>query len=129
MASRSDSEVAPLLNTPIVDLLSNLASMAFYTALFAPANLLSAAGCFLLYVLGLYAYRLLFHPLAKFPGPKLAAISNWYEFYWDVLQHGKFTEHIQALHKQYGTSTLKLGSFSAHTIFRLVIRPFLRRLS
>ena len=103
--------------------------MAFYTKLLAPGNLLSAAGCFLLYVLGLYAYRLLFHPLAKFPGPKLAAISNWYEFYWDVLQHGKFTEHIQALHKQYGTSPLELGSIATHIMFRLVTHPLSRELS
>ena len=57
---------------------------------------------FATYVVLLYLYRLTLHPLAKFPGPKLAAISNWYEFYYDVMLHGKFTEHIQKLHKQYG---------------------------
>jgi membrane protein YqaA with SNARE-associated domain len=67
-----------------------------------PSLLAQAVGTFVVYVLGLFAYRLFFHPLAKFPGPKLAALSNWYEFYYDVLQHGKFTEHIQALHKKYG---------------------------
>ncbi|KAF2670084.1 cytochrome P450 [Microthyrium microscopicum] len=57
---------------------------------------------YLVYILGLYAYRFFFHPLSKFPGPKLAALSHWYEFYYDVLQHGQFTEHIQELHKLYG---------------------------
>jgi cytochrome P450 len=57
---------------------------------------------FTLYILLLYTYRLTLHPLAKFPGPKLAGISNWYEFYYDVCLHGKFTSHIQDLHKQYG---------------------------
>ncbi|KAE8548914.1 hypothetical protein EYB25_009297 [Talaromyces marneffei] len=46
--------------------------------------------------------RLLLSPLARFPGPKLAALSNWYEFYFDVLQQGQFTAHIQKLHDKYG---------------------------
>jgi hypothetical protein len=61
---------------------------------------------FLLYLGALYIYRLLLHPLARYPGPKLAAISNWYEFYYDVIQHGDFTRHIQELHKQYGMPLL-----------------------
>lgn len=56
------------------------------------------------YVLSLVVYRLLFSPVANFPGPKLAALSNWYEFYYDVIQQGQFTAHIQDLHKQYGSS-------------------------
>ena len=57
---------------------------------------------FVLYIALLYIYRLFFHPLARYPGPKLAAISNWYEFYYDVTLQGKFTFHIQELHKKYG---------------------------
>jgi hypothetical protein len=59
---------------------------------------------FLIYLLGLGVYRLYLSPLATFPGPKLAALSNWYEFYYDVIQEGQFTFHIQELHKQYGRS-------------------------
>ncbi|QDS72870.1 hypothetical protein FKW77_007434 [Venturia effusa] len=54
-----------------------------------------------LYVVSLYLYRLIFHPLAKFPGPTLAAATNWYEFYYDVIQQGAFTGHIKDLHDQY----------------------------
>ncbi|KAK3346444.1 cytochrome P450 family protein [Lasiosphaeria hispida] len=57
---------------------------------------------FLLYLLSLATYRLVLSPLAKFPGPRLAALSNWYEFYYDVILQGKFTAHIQQLHKKYG---------------------------
>lgn len=46
--------------------------------------------------------RLVFHPLAHFPGPKLAALSKWYEFYYDVVLKGQFTFQIQDLHKKYG---------------------------
>jgi hypothetical protein len=56
----------------------------------------------LIYVVGLAVYRLYLSPLARFPGPKLAALSNWYEFYYDVISQGKFTFHISDLHKQYG---------------------------
>ena len=54
------------------------------------------------YLLSLAFYRLFLHPLAKFPGPKLAALSKWYEFYYEVPSKGQFTFHIQKLHKIYG---------------------------
>ena len=54
------------------------------------------------YLLSIGVYRLFFSPLARFPGPKLAALSNWYEFYYDVIREGQFTFHIQALHQKYG---------------------------
>ena len=57
-----------------------------------------------IYLVLLAVYRLYWSPLAKFPGPRLAALSNWYEFYYDVFLQGKFTSHIQDLHKQYGQS-------------------------
>jgi hypothetical protein len=55
-----------------------------------------------LYAGWLVISRLFLSPLARFPGPRLAALSNWYEFYYDVLLQGQFTAHIQELHKKYG---------------------------
>jgi hypothetical protein len=55
------------------------------------------------YGVSLVVYRLFFHPLAKFPGPKLAAATLWYEFYYDVVQPGQFFRKIQELHCKYGT--------------------------
>lgn len=63
------------------------------------ATALALITCYLSY---LVVARLLLSPLARFPGPKLAALSNWYEFYYDVLQQGQFTAHIQKLHNRYG---------------------------
>lgn len=56
----------------------------------------------LTYLVGLVIYRLYFHPLAKFPGPKYAAISRWHEYYHEVVRKGQFTFVIQDYHKQYG---------------------------
>ena len=61
----------------------------------------AGAGFVLSYVARIL-YRLYLHPLAKFPGPKLAAASLWYEFYYDVLSRGKFMWRIQQMHAQYG---------------------------
>ncbi|KAF7590966.1 hypothetical protein BBP40_002160 [Aspergillus hancockii] len=46
--------------------------------------------------------RLFFHPLSHIPGPRLAALTWWYEFYYDGIQPGQYVFKIQELHKQYG---------------------------
>lgn len=48
--------------------------------------------------------RLYFHPLTHIPGPKLAALTWWYEFYFDGIKQGRYVFKIQELHMQYGKS-------------------------
>ncbi|KNG90313.1 benzoate 4-monooxygenase cytochrome P450 [Aspergillus nomiae NRRL 13137] len=67
----------------------------------------SSAGslCLLALVVGFTiqtVYRLFFHPLCKFPGPKLAAISHLYEFYYDVICNGSYLCKLEQLHQKYG---------------------------
>lgn len=67
-----------------------------------------------LYLISLAAYRFYLHPLARFPGPKLAALSKWYEFYYEVVCKGQFTFHIQDLHRKYGSHPPALASRAAN---------------
>jgi hypothetical protein len=62
-----------------------------------------AVSSVLIYVISVAVYQIYFHPLAKFPGPKLAALSTWYEGYYDVIKSkGRFTWELARLHEQYG---------------------------
>lgn len=47
-------------------------------------------------------YRLILSPIAKFPGPKLAALTFWNEFYYDVVQQGQYTFKLEDYHQRYG---------------------------
>jgi len=62
------------------------------------------AGAIVVYYGTLFFYRLFSHPLAGFPGPKLAAISRWYEGYYDLVLGGQYTLKIRELHGQYGAN-------------------------
>ena len=53
--------------------------------------------------------RLIFHPLAKFPGPKLAGATWWYMMYYEVFKDGAFIEHLNELHAQYGLCLSCIG--------------------
>lgn len=67
------------------------------------------AAAFFAYLASLAVYRLYFSPIAQFPGPKWAALSRWYEFYYEVVLRGQFTFHIAELHKKYGKTGRRTG--------------------
>lgn len=54
------------------------------------------------YFVTLVLYRLFLHPLAAFPGPKLAAATLWYEFFYDGIRRGQYTFKIQEMHEKHG---------------------------
>jgi hypothetical protein len=54
------------------------------------------------YTLSLAIYRLWLSPLSKIPGPKLAALTGLYEFYWDCLKVGQYKWRIEEMHEKYG---------------------------
>lgn len=59
-------------------------------------------GAFAAYVVAGVFSRLYISPLAKFPGPKLAALTYWSEFYYDLVKGGCFQSQIAKMHEQYG---------------------------
>ena len=73
------------------------------TALSSALSQLSCLGVlFSIYVISLGVYRLVFSPIAHFPGSKITALSGWYETYLDVYKGGQFTFQIEKWHQRYG---------------------------
>ncbi|KAI0975945.1 trichodiene oxygenase [Xylaria arbuscula] len=67
----------------------------------------------LVYLIGIIFYRLTLHPLSRFPGPKLAAITRWYEAYYDVILGGQYTFRIKELHEKYGP-IIRISPYELH---------------
>ncbi|KAL2426183.1 Cytochrome P450 monooxygenase tpcC [Exophiala dermatitidis] len=67
-------------------------------------NPLFAVCCSLtvVYLVGLYVYRIFLSPVSHIPGPLLAKATYWYEFYYDFMLRGQYTFKIKQLHEQYG---------------------------
>lgn len=73
-------------------------AMASTTSLLLWALLLLAV-----YGVGLACYRIIFHPLSKIPGPKLAAVTQLYQtFYCYYNGESRFYKQVEYLHNLYG---------------------------
>lgn len=84
--------------------------MDYFTSYFPPivqahpAASLAIVGSvsYIIHGIGLVIYRLYFSPLAGFPGPKIAAATHWYEFYYNFWLQGKYIYQIEKMHQKYG---------------------------
>lgn len=80
-------------------------------------SLLQKAGIALvlvgIYLVGQIVYRLFFSPIAHIPGPKIAAASFWYQFYWDVIKQGRYVWKIKELHELYGP-IVRINPYEVH---------------
>ncbi|KAI0380236.1 cytochrome P450 [Hypomontagnella monticulosa] len=76
---------------------------------------LTAAALLVLYGLSLSIYRLFFHPLRQIPGPKLAALTQWVETYYDCFKPpgGQFMWEYQKWHQKYGP-IVRVGPNEVH---------------
>ncbi|KAF2235442.1 cytochrome P450 [Viridothelium virens] len=85
-----------------------MAGVSFFSLVILPIT-------FSLYFVGLAVYRLYFHPLSKIPGPKFAALTRWYECYYDVLcwPGGKYMHIVNRLHDTHGP-VVRVGPSEVH---------------
>ncbi|KIW93014.1 uncharacterized protein Z519_06863 [Cladophialophora bantiana CBS 173.52] len=60
-----------------------------------------AVGLLCPFVIVRAGYRITLHPLAKFPGPKLAGISSLYQASFDLRSSTSYIKQFHALHKKY----------------------------
>lgn len=82
---------------PIQDGLSSSSTLLRFCAL--------ALVSWILYGAALAIFRLYFSPISHIPGPKLAAMTQYYESYYDLIVGGggNFTRQIKKIHDKYGT--------------------------
>jgi hypothetical protein len=57
-------------------------------------------------VVGLSIWRLCFHQLARFPGPKMAALIDYYVTYYDLVKNDAIVQQLEVLHRRYGRCML-----------------------
>ncbi|KAB8267314.1 cytochrome P450 [Aspergillus minisclerotigenes] len=69
------------------------------------------AGAF--YAPWLALQRLWLSPIAHFPGPKLVALTMWYEFYYDSFLEGQYTFRIAEMHRKYGP-IVRISPYELH---------------
>lgn len=74
---------------------------------------LVALTAWLAYAVVLAVERLCLSPIAGVPGPRLAALTQWYEFYYDIVLGGQFTFKIMELHRRYG-DVVRIGPCEVH---------------
>lgn len=58
------------------------------------------------YFLSSWFYNLFLHPLRGIPGPKLAAMTSLYEFWFDAILDGRYLFEVEKMHEKYGASPI-----------------------
>lgn len=82
--------------------------MMFGDRIDSSTTALIALGASAIYCIILGVYRLYFSPLAKFPGPKIAALTQWVEAYYEIWkgEGGQFLWKYREWHKKYGKTDM-----------------------
>ena len=75
-------------------------------ALYDLSLLTGGIAALLFALLAKYIYRVTFHPLALFPGPKLAALTGLYGSYYELRSDRSYCKQFAALHDRYGLTSV-----------------------
>lgn len=59
-------------------------------------------------------YQLYLHPISHVPGPRLAALSQLYEFYYHILVGGAWERQIRFIHENYSSPIVRIGPNEVH---------------
>lgn len=71
--------------------------------LFSPAAVITLLGLWIAKHVVKAIYNISpFHPLSRFPGPKIVAATYAYEAYYDWIMGGRYGKRIAAMHGKYG---------------------------
>ncbi|KAK3401370.1 cytochrome P450 [Sordaria brevicollis] len=90
-------------STIATDSLLNSSTPLSLKAILSPSSVLNLFLIWLGYRILLALYNISpFHPLYKFPGPKIAAATFIYEAWYDWILQGQYTNKIKEMHKKYG---------------------------
>jgi hypothetical protein len=65
--------------------------------------MLSLSAGIIAWLIAVVGYRGFFHPLANVPGPRVAALTYLYIFYFNVGKTSRLYAHIEKLYERYGT--------------------------
>ncbi|KAE8383477.1 cytochrome P450 [Aspergillus bertholletiae] len=55
-----------------------------------------------IFIVGRVIYQLYFSPIAHVPGPKIAAVTHLYGFYYDAIRGGQYVWKVAQMHQRYG---------------------------
>ena len=77
-------------------------------------------------VTGLSVWRLYFHQLARFPGPKIAALTDYYVTYYELVKYGATVQQLEVLHQRYGEWIPDLNKRETHCVFDSIPGPVVR---
>ncbi|KAK0633645.1 cytochrome P450 [Immersiella caudata] len=77
-------------------------AIADLVASLTPVHVAGLLGLVAAYTVYGAIWRLCFSPIAHIPGPRLAALTWWYEFYFDIILGGQYVFKMKELHEEYG---------------------------
>lgn len=79
---------------------NSMSTPEFIAALWLWAPLLPVAG--LAWVIAKAVYNVYFHPLAGFPGPRMAAATVWWKIHLELVKQESMSLVLWDLHAKYG---------------------------